>query len=478
MLKSVARNFSIVTLAKLIEGGITLFFVAFVARKLGPDLFGTYIFIMTAVMFFSILFSAGLSPIAFREIARNRDNPGPMFEQIFSLRILLGIIAYAVMVTTVLFLDYPPDIVKFASIIGLSLIIDAAKESFSAFHTAFERLEFPSIFQLALTVFGATAGVAALLYDFGLLGVVVALLSVNFIVAFIWGLIFRRKFLKFAFRVDVEGWKKFIRLVVPFAPIHAANEANNVLNPLLLSKITGPVPVTEAIGYFGPAKTLANIPVVLLVGMRRALIPAMSAKLEKGHSIAAEFQAILKAVIAFICVPLVLVTTFYAHGLIVLIFGSNYAESAPVLTILGWASALQVAVMILESLLFSHRKHDFRHYIPGSIISVLTNVVVSVLLIPIISFTGAAIGALASRVVYLLFVLYYCRRKISGVSIDLESYWDVFALTIMVLGMAYVAHIYIEGVWQTAGVTFVAYAASTAVLLYLRRGFIRKVLAH
>ena len=45
MLKSVAKNFSILTLATTAEAVITITFLAFVAREFGPSLFGKYIFI-------------------------------------------------------------------------------------------------------------------------------------------------------------------------------------------------------------------------------------------------------------------------------------------------------------------------------------------------------------------------------------------------------------------------------------------------
>ena len=94
MLKSVAKNFSILSLATITEAIITFLFIAFVARQFGSTLFGKYILIGVYVHIVSVLMNAGIAPIALRELARNRDDPSDLFDDLFSLRMVLGIFGY------------------------------------------------------------------------------------------------------------------------------------------------------------------------------------------------------------------------------------------------------------------------------------------------------------------------------------------------------------------------------------------------
>lgn len=97
MQRSVLRNFRAFGAAFIVDRVITFLFLVYAARTLGPDVFGQYLLIGTYVMFFSVAFTAGLMPVAVREIMRRRDDPRPVLEQVLSLRLVLGLLAYAML---------------------------------------------------------------------------------------------------------------------------------------------------------------------------------------------------------------------------------------------------------------------------------------------------------------------------------------------------------------------------------------------
>src|SRR3972149_8215958 len=97
MLRSVLRNFTAFGAAFFVDRVITFLYFVYVARVLGPEVFGQYLLIGTYVTFFTITFSAGVMPVAVREIVRQRDNPRPVLEQVVSLRLILGLLAYAML---------------------------------------------------------------------------------------------------------------------------------------------------------------------------------------------------------------------------------------------------------------------------------------------------------------------------------------------------------------------------------------------
>ena len=98
MFKSVAKNFSIITAATIIVAVITFLFITFVARQFGPSLFGKYILITVYVQVTTMIISAGLLPIALRELARDRENAPELFDDILSLRLTRGIAGYLTLV--------------------------------------------------------------------------------------------------------------------------------------------------------------------------------------------------------------------------------------------------------------------------------------------------------------------------------------------------------------------------------------------
>src|SRR5687768_11568252 len=101
MFRSVLRNFTAYGLAHIADRIIAFVFIIYAARKLGPEVFGQFMLIGTYVMFFGLTFRTGLMPVAVREIVRRRDNPGPVLEQVLSLRLVLGLAAYAALLLIV-----------------------------------------------------------------------------------------------------------------------------------------------------------------------------------------------------------------------------------------------------------------------------------------------------------------------------------------------------------------------------------------
>ena len=168
MLKSVAKNFSILTLATIAEAVITFLFIAFVARQFGPALFGTYILIGVYVNIVSVLVNAGIVPVAIRELARQRDDPSQLFDDIFSLRLVLGIFGYLALMLVITLSVENPELIGLIGIAGLTLIIEPFTASYSVYYMAHERMAIPSAYGIAVTMLTALTGATLLILGFGL----------------------------------------------------------------------------------------------------------------------------------------------------------------------------------------------------------------------------------------------------------------------------------------------------------------------
>ena len=469
MLKSVAKNFSILTLAMIIEAAITFLFLAFVARKFGPSLFGKYILISVYVHFVSVFVNAGIAPIALREMARNRDDASELFDVIFSLRLALGVFGYLILMLVVTWSGGGPEYIMLTGIAGITLIVEPFTGSYRTYYTAHERLAIPSAYSVASAGLSALAGGTLLILDFGLFELILSNAVVAVTIGISWTLHFRARVLRFRFRAQFAAWRRLLVLIIPYAPIHASNQINRVLNVFLLGQIKGPLPMEQSVGYYGPASSLSNTFVKLVMGMRRALIPPLTVKLAQGHSVTREIDVALKLIIALFCLPLVLGTTYMSAEFIALIFGDQYAPSTMVLQMLGCAAALQIAAFVPEIFLFSHSKHRVQEYILGPVSAVVLNGMLCVLLIPEHGILGAAAGAIVGRLVYFLFLAHYYRRQTPGDALKPYDFRDVGMLVISSFIVWHYSFTWIENAWLAltmAGVATLPLIA--AFLLYLR----------
>jgi len=168
--------------------------------------------------------------------------------------------------------------------------------------------------------------------------------------------------------------------------------------------------------------------------------------------------------------PLLLGTSFMAPQLISLLFGESYTPSAIALVMLGWAGALQIAAVAPEAFLFSYPNHRMQDYIIGALMSVLVNIVVCILLIKDFGFVGAAAGAVAARLVYLVYVVHYCRQRLGSQTMRLRHFADSTLLLLSGFGVWYLVFAVIANAWAACAVSVIFTLLLIAgFILYLRR---------
>ena len=408
MLRSILRNFSAFGAGFAVEGVVTFFFLIYAARSLGPERYGQYLLIGTYVLFFNVTFAAGVLPVAVREFMRRRDDPGRVLEETLSLRLVLGCSAYTTLILVTVLVLPVGVFLPLALIAGSSLVINAFKESFAAYHTAFERMVIPSAFQAATTILTALSGVAILYLDHGIVVLLAAGTLVECATTLVWHVLFTRRFQRYRIRLAFSAWKHMLLLAAAVAPLQLAFQLNRLASVMMLSLVPGPMPRERAVGYFGPAQQIANFPLGLLVGMRRAMLPPIATKLRQGEGVDREFAVALKMAVVFASFPLLVATSVFAEEVLQITFGRDYLQSALALKLLGAAAALAIAAITIETFLISDPEAKFARFLPGAYVPLLLNVTLCAVLIPSYGGAGAGVGILAARAAHFVFTLYYC----------------------------------------------------------------------
>jgi O-antigen/teichoic acid export membrane protein len=462
MLGSVLRNFTVIGAAHIADRAVTFLFIVYAARKLGPDLFGQYLLIGAYVMFFSVTFMAGLVPVAVREIVRHRDDPAVVFEQVLSLRLVLGILAYAILLLVTWLALPAATFLPLAAITGTTLVVDAFKDSFGAYHNAFERMTIPGAFQVANGILAAAAGSAALYLNLDLVTLLAIVAVINLLVTIVWHVLFYTRFQRYRIRFAFSAWKHMLVMIAPIAPVQLAAQFNRLASVIMLSLVPGPLPQDRAVGYFGPAQQVAYFPLAFLFGLRRAIVPPIAHKLHQGEPVDEAFIVALKVVVVFVSFPLLVATSLFAREILLLVFGPGYVESTLTLELLGVASALWIAAMIPESLIVSYPDHKFAPLFAGTCIPLLINLILCAILIPVYSIAGAAFAILVARGGYMIFVLRYCGALLPRGTLHLTR----FAVPLATLGATFGASVLAaSSIEQTALRCLAVAAIATAGML-------------
>jgi O-antigen/teichoic acid export membrane protein len=267
----------------------------------------------------------------------------------------------------------------------------------------------PGAFQVAGSILTATSGAVVLYMGCNLITLISVAAIVNLLLTVAWHAHFYTRFQRYRVRFSVSVWKQMLVKVAPLAPLQFATQFNRLASMIMLSFVAGPVSAERAAGYFGPAQQIAYFPLGFLFGLRRAVVPPVADKLNRGERIDQDFAFGVTVAVILFSFPLFVATWFFAKEILLLVFGPGYMESALPLQFLGGAAALWIAAIFPESFLISYPEQKLTRFLFGAYIPPLINIALCIALIPAYGIVGVAFAALASRAVYLIFVLNYCR---------------------------------------------------------------------
>ncbi len=408
----IIKNTSFTLISEIAGKLIFVFFIAYAARVLGPKDFGIYALLGTFVFIFTFFTDLGITPVAVREIARNKEQAEVYFNHILSLRICFIFFSYFLLLIIVHLLNYSQEIKYLIYIMGASLFFSIFSHSFAILYIAFERMVFPSLVSVLNNLLITVSYILVLYLGYGLRGLVWIHLAGSLLGAVISGIWIRQRFFRYRFTFDLSSWIDIVRQSMPFGIIAFFRQAGTNLTILLLSKIPGPIAGEMAMGYFKPASSTAQIPMMVTDSFRKAVLPTISSNRDDIKLIRQIIDRSTQYILVFVSLPLILAATFFPRELLGIVFGGKYLIAAPALTILGWAYSIQAFNSAVTISLASSR--DIRRFVPWAALITGVDVILAVPLIIYYSFIGAAIAVLVSMAVG-TFVRYHLLRSIFNI---------------------------------------------------------------
>lgn len=372
--------------------GIILFYSAnvYLARILGSEAFGKLSFAFAFIPVTAIIADMGLSMYGMREMAKRNADFNSIIINILPVRFISSIVIFFASSIFIYMLTPAYDMrillsLSFLYLIPYSLGLDWAyrgieKMQYSALWTFSQNAIFFLLVIMMvkskedmltaplLRVAGVFAGSAALLYS-----------------------AFRGNIKKISFP---HSWKNTIIVSSPF--MFSTLTAVILLN--FDSVWLGIVDTPHSVGIYSAAYRVF----FLLFGVMFAVQLAYAPNFAKIHPSTArsEIRAFSR-VVHMISFPVVFLLMIFSEKIISIAYGAAYIESTGVLSILSVALLFNyLSGIYMVPFLFSGNE---RAYLISITISASVNVMANIILIPVFSYTGAAMAALISHA--LLYIL-------------------------------------------------------------------------
>ncbi len=388
----------------------TLYFLSFVylARVLGVDSYGVLEFALSLQTYLLLLADGGLEFWATREAAQGRDIR-QLVAQVAPLRFGLAIGAFGLLLAVLpLFPDY--------SQLSLILVLFATTLLVQAVSVKWVFMSQEQMVQVATGLM-----IAQLVFALAVFGLVrqpahvvwVPLLRLAGDLAmegYFWRRFFRQ-YGRLRFSLSWQG----ARNILPSSSVMGISQGLGLLSYNFDTVLLGFMVGTSAVSWYNaayrPITALLAMPVTYFLG----LFPALSRTYAEGQDAFREIVTRSLRLVSIFAAPVGVGGLFLAKPMILLLFGSAYANSIPTLQILAWSAALVIMRGTFRQGLNAAGRQavDVR----CASLAVGLNVILNILLIPHYGIIGAATATVITDFIWLALLLFSFSRYVMPVNL-------------------------------------------------------------
>ena len=373
-----------------------------IARSLGRESYGQFSLVYTYLAFFETFVQFGLNSILVRELSQSEDRAGRILGNAVLFRIALIILAFPVSVALMRALGYPMAVRQAALLAYFQLFLSLR----SIYETIF-RVHLALIYPACWNAIRGIANVllvAMVAWWQPALPWFILAYMVSGAIAFAGIASNSRRFQRLDFRFDWPITKHLIREAAPLVASAYLTLLYYRIDVFMISKMRG----FGEVGCYSVAMKVTESLAMIASAVMASLFPVLARSFKEDR--AAFERQIMRASEAFFLLgfPIALGSLFVSRDLILLLFGPEYASSAPTLAILCWHIFFAFQGTLLANTLIVCGRQKVDMWI--SFFLVFLNIALNALLIPKWGFAGAAVATVATEAFGAVFYLTYASR--------------------------------------------------------------------
>src|SRR5262245_37971222 len=143
--RRILKHSSLALVGRVLPRAIYLAQAIFLARSLGPELNGRYVFAFSVMMLASTVGKFGLDALTTREVARDPACTASWIGQNLHLHAILGVLGLLLMAASGACFDKPPDVVKLVVLLGVTMTLNSLSLSYTAVFPAVGRFDLQAL---------------------------------------------------------------------------------------------------------------------------------------------------------------------------------------------------------------------------------------------------------------------------------------------------------------------------------------------
>ncbi|TME50897.1 MAG: flippase [Chloroflexi bacterium] len=409
LLKSVGRNSGALTLTGAASKLATFVVLILANRALPREEFGGYALVLATAEIIRVVAAFGVDQVSLRAFAREPALQAHTLSNTLILKAMSSATAAILFAGAAWYLRFTPEMWVGFALLAADFFLGSVTLSLVTFHQANVRADRAVPGMLA----GAVASVAFGAGAFALHAPMPAFLASvpvgnGIAVAGLW-LLTRRwvsPSTRLASRVSL---RRLARSAWPLAVAGVMILLYFRISTLMLAKLSG----LSAVASYTPAYKLSEAFLLVPAALTGTTLPLLASTLRNGPSRAgaAAYRSAMSIAVA-ISVPFGIGCSVLGQFVLVHVFGPSYAGSAFALGVLGWATVLMALNQQSGNALLALDRERLIMWV--TVVNLAVNITANLILIPRLSFNGAALATLITEAVNFvmlgLLVVYFLRR--------------------------------------------------------------------
>ncbi len=384
------RNTSWVFFAKFFSLGISFVTTIYVIRYLGPENYGVLAFSISFVGLFGFIAALGIDAVLYRELVKDLSRKDELLGTSLSLKVGASTLAIVLILISTIFIknDY---LAKILIAINSFSLLFASFTVIGYYFQARIEAKYQSISLILVTVVLNSLKLLVVFFDKGIIYFASVFLVENILYGLISIYFYTKKgntILNFTFNKNTaisllrDSWP----LMLSSAFILVYTRIDQVMLKFMTTNFNVGVYDAAAriseIWYFIPSLIISSIfPAIL--NSKKVSIEFFEQRLTKLYSL-----------VFYLAIIVALPISIYSNYIIKILYGNDFMQAAPVLSIYVWAGIPIFLTIAINTYLLAENKNKISFI--GSFIGMTTNIILNLWLIPIHGIYGAAFATLIS----------------------------------------------------------------------------------
>lgn len=422
--QTIFKNTIWLALGEGISRIFSILLLVYAARALGPQEFGVFGFAFAIVTMLAILSDFGISDIATRELARDR-NIEQEYSGILFLKIILTTVALFLIGIISFFVSQDQYVRKVIWILAVYVLATNFLMTLYAFFRARQQMQYEAGIKVFLAVLLAAAGFFLISRHPSAEALSYAFLGTALVTVFLTLILFSRFIKSIKIVWAPKTWKKFLKfswplgLAMVFGVIYIRVDA-------VMMGLWGQI--TE-VGWYDAAYRIIGPAIIVMTLISMGFYPALSRFFKESKDKLQELWNLQLEIMILLGAPLTFGGFVVAPGLVHFLYGASYAPAILAFQFLIFVAGLNFLYNPYGmALLISNQQ---KKHLWAISIAALTNVVLNLILIPRFSLYGAAIATVITYVLLLVLEVEFVRRFTSIVVVNSKLIRSFFVALIL-----------------------------------------------